>query len=459
MPETILLVEDKDVLREMVRTALVKAGHRVEEAHDGKTALEKIRARRFPLIITDLKLPGPSGLDLLRAAKELDESAAVILMTAYGTVDDAVRALKEGALDFIQKPFEVPHLLMLVERALGEQELRRVHTLWRDEMESSYGLPAIVGEDASLKAVEQSIQRVAPTEATVLLEGESGTGKELFARAIHILSPRRDRPFVTVNCAALPETLIENELFGHEKGAFTGAGTRKAGKVEFANHGTLFLDEIGELPLPTQAKLLRLIEEKVFERLGGTQTISVDARIVAATNARLREAVEHGRFRSDLFFRLAAFPVSIPPLRERGEDILALADYFLRKHSREFRKANLQFSPEARTALFSYAWPGNVRELANAIERAVILADNSVIGPEDLALGFAGSSASLPAEKEFDLSGTLSEATERAVKAVERAKISSVLEEVGGNRALAAEKLGISARILSGKLRELGLET
>jgi DNA-binding NtrC family response regulator len=459
MAETILLVEDKDVLREMVRTALVKAGYLVEEAPDGKAALDKIRARRFPLIITDLKLPGPSGLELLRAAKELDESAAVILMTAYGTVDDAVRALKEGALDFIQKPFEVPHLLMLVERALGEQELRRVHTLWRDEMESLYGLPAIVGEDASLQAVEQAIQRVAPTDATVLLEGESGTGKELFARAIHVLSPRRDRPFVTVNCAALPETLIENELFGHEKGAFTGAGARKAGKVEFANHGTLFLDEIGELPLPTQAKLLRLIEEKVFERLGGTQTISVDARIVAATNAHLREAVERGRFRSDLFFRLAAFPVSIPPLCERGQDILRLADYFLRKHAREFRKANLEFSPDARARMLSYAWPGNVRELANAIERAVILADRSVIGPEDLALGFAARAFRAPGENQLDLSGTLKEATERAVKAVGRAKITRALEEAGGNRALAAEKLGISTKALSAKLRELDLES
>jgi DNA-binding NtrC family response regulator len=458
MPETILLVEDKDVLREMVRTALVKAGYAVEEAPDGKTALEKIRGRRFPLIITDLKLPGPSGLELLRAAKELDDSAAVIIMTAYGTVDDAVRALKEGALDFIQKPFEVPHLLMLAERALGEQELRRAQTLWRDEMESLYGLPAIVGEDAALKAVEQAIQRVAATDATVLLEGESGTGKELFARAIHILSPRRDRPFVTVNCAALPETLIENELFGHERGAFTGAGARKAGKVEFANHGTLFLDEIGELPLPTQAKVLRLIEEKVFERLGGTQTISVDARMVAATNARLREAVEGGRFRSDLFFRLAAFPVNIPPLRERGEDILRLADYFLRRHAREFRKANLEFSPSARERMLSYAWPGNVRELANAIERAVILADHSVIGPEELALGFAAAATSAFPQNDLDLSGTLSEATDRALRAVERAKIAGALKEAGGDHGIAAEKLGISAKTLTAKLCELGLE-
>lgn len=457
MPETILVVEDKDALRELVATALVKAGYRVEEARDGTTALGRIRARRFPLILTDLKLPGPSGLELLRAARELDESAAVILMTAFGTVDDAVRALKDGALDFIQKPFELPHLMMLVERALKEQELRRAATLWHDEMESSYGLPAIVGEDASLKAVEQAIQHVAPTDATVLLEGESGTGKELFAHAIHILSSRRDRPFVTVNCAALPETLIENELFGHEKGAFTGAGARKAGKIEFANHGTLFLDEIAELPLTTQAKLLRLIEEKVFERLGGTQTISVDARIVAATNARLREAVEGGRFRTDLFFRLAAFPVTIPPLRQRGQDVLRLADYFLGKLTRQFRKSNLEFSPEARARMLAYPWPGNVRELSNAIERAVILAEDSRIGPADLALGFAGRSPGDPGEASLDLSGTLAEATERASKALERAKIPQALEEAGGDRALAAKKLGILEETLNAKLLELGL--
>jgi len=381
----------------------------------------------------------------------------VILMTAFGTVDDAVHALKDGALDFIQKPFEVPHLLMLVERALKEQELKRAHTLWRDEMEGSYGLPAMVGEDASLKAVEQTIQRVAPTEATVLLEGESGTGKELFAHAIHILSPRRDRPFVTVNCAALPETLIENELFGHEKGAFTGAGARKAGKVEFANHGTLFLDEIGELPLPTQAKLLRLIEEKAFERLGGTQTISVDARIVAATNVRLREAVERGSFRSDLFFRLAAFPVNIPPLRERGEDVWRLADYFLRKLARQFHKPNLEFSPEARGRMLSYPWPGNVRELSNAIERAVILAENSALGPADLALGFAGSPLPAGVRESLDISGTLAEATARAVKNLESAKIPQALKEAKGDLGLAAQKLGISVKNLNEKLSELGI--
>ena len=346
---------------------------------------------------------------------------------------------------------------MLVERALKEQELKRAHTLWRDEMEGSYGLPAMVGEDASLKAVEQTIQRVAPTEATVLLEGESGTGKELFAHAIHILSPRRDRPFVTVNCAALPETLIENELFGHEKGAFTGAGARKAGKVEFANHGTLFLDEIGELPLPTQAKLLRLIEEKAFERLGGTQTISVDARIVAATNVRLREAVERGSFRSDLFFRLAAFPVNIPPLRERGEDVWRLADYFLRKLARQFHKPNLEFSPEARGRMLSYPWPGNVRELSNAIERAVILAENSALGPADLALGFAGSPLPAGVRESLDISGTLAEATARAVKNLESAKIPQALKEAKGDLGLAAQKLGISVKNLNEKLSELGI--
>ena len=333
VPETLLLVEDKDVLREMVSTALHKAGYAVEEAPDGSTALRKIRARRFPVILTDLKLPGPSGLEILRAAKELDESVAVIVMTAYGSIDDAVTAMKEGALDFIQKPFEIPHLLLLVARAFEEQTWRRENLLWREEAGSRYEFPTIVGEDEGLKEVEQAIRRVAATEATVLLEGESGTGKELFAHAIHDLSPRRDLPFVTINCAAIPEHLVENELFGHEKGAFTGAGARKIGRAELANRGSLFLDEIGELPPPAQSKLLRLIEEKTFVRIGGTQVISVDLRIITATNRNLKEAVEKKLFRDDLYFRLAAFPIPIPPLRQRGRDVLALAGHFLESRS------------------------------------------------------------------------------------------------------------------------------
>lgn len=457
MSERILVVEDKDVLREMVSTALRKAGHSVEEAPDGKTALAKIRSHRFPVIVTDLKLPGPSGLELLRAAKELDETVAVLVMTAYGSVDEAVAAMKDGALDFLQKPFEIPHLLLLVERALQEQALRRENLLWREEVNSRYGFPAIVGEDESLREVEQAIRRVATTGATVLLEGESGTGKELFARVVHDLSPRRQMPFVTINCAAIPEQLVENELFGHEKGAFTGAGARKVGKAELANRGTLFLDEIAELPLPVQSKLLRLIEEKTFERIGGTQSISVDIRIVAATNRQLREAVEQKLFRDDLYFRLAAFPIKIPPLRERGHDVLLLAKYFAEKFAREFRKPPLELSPACQQLLLSYGWPGNVRELSNAIERAVILADTSTLGPEDLALRF------LPAPNRaapdgLDLSGSLFEATERAVQAIERAKIARALEESRGNRTLAAEKLNISTKTLLAKMRAHGLD-
>ena len=459
MSDPILLVEDKDVLREMVSTALKKAGHTVEEAPDGKTALAKIRARRFPVIVTDLKLPGPSGLELLRAAKELDESVAVIVMTAYGSIDDAVLAMKEGALDFIQKPFEIPHLLLLVERALKDQELRRENLLWREEVGSRHGFPAIIGEDDSLNEVEQAIRRVAPTAATVLLEGESGTGKELFARVLHGLSPRRELPFVTINCAAIPEHLVENELFGHEKGAFTGAGTRKVGKVELANRGTLFLDEIAELPPPAQSKLLRLIEEKTFERIGGTQSITVDIRIVAATNRKLREAVTKKLFRDDLYFRLAAFPIQIPPLRERGHDVLLLAKYFLEKFAREFSKPRLELSDACQQLLLSYPWPGNVRELSNALERAVILADTSRIGPEDLALGFLASSDHAAPPDGFDLSGSLFEVTERALRALERAKIAQALEESRGNRTLAAEKLNISTKTLLAKMRAHGLDT
>jgi DNA-binding NtrC family response regulator len=459
MSEIILLVEDKDALREMVATALRKAGYTVEEAPDGQSALQKIRARRFPLILTDLKLPGPSGLEILRAAKELDDSVAVIVMTAYGSVDDAVTAMKEGALDFIQKPFELPHLLLLVERAVKEQEWRRENLLWREEVSTRYGFPGIIGEDDALREVEQAVRRVAPTGATVLLEGESGTGKELFAHVIHDLSARRELPFVTINCAAIPEHLVENELFGHEKGAFTGAGTRKIGRAELANRGTLFLDEIGDLPPPAQSKLLRLIEEKTFERVGGMQLISVDVRIVAATNRKLQEAVAKKLFRDDLYFRLAAFPVQIPPLRERGRDVLALARYFVEKFAREFSKPSLELSPACQQLLLSYSWPGNVRELSNAVERAVILAESDTLGADDLVLGFLPSKSGAAPPAGFDLEGTLFEVTERAVSAVERAKISKALEESRGNRTLAAEKLKVSTKTLLAKMRAHGLDS
>src|SRR5262252_72503 len=287
--EPLLLVEVKNELRAMLRKALERNGHSVEEASDGSAAIQKIRARRYQLVLTDLKMPGASGLDVLRETKQADSTIPVILLTAFGSVEEAVSAMKEGAFDFLQKPVDLDHLKVLVQRAARQQELLRENLLLREEFAARYGFPRIVGEHASIREISQQLQRVAQTDSTVLLLGESGTGKELFARAVHHLSPRREQPFVALNCAAIPEGLVENELFGHERGAFTGAGNRKAGKMDLAHRGTLFLDEIGELPLAIQAKLLRVLEERRFERVGGTQSIDVDVRIVIATNRDLRK--------------------------------------------------------------------------------------------------------------------------------------------------------------------------
>src|SRR6201997_1771691 len=289
--EPLLLVEDKTELRAMLRKALERNGFRVEEAADGSAAIQKIRAKRFQMVVTGLKMPGASGLDVLRESKQADATIPVILLTAFGSVEEAVSAMKEGAFDFIQKPVDLDHLKLLVQRATRQQELLRENLVLREEFAARYGFPRIVGESPAIKSVSQQLQKVAPTDATVLLLGESGTGKELFARAVHHLSNRREHPFVALNCAAIPEGLVENELFGHERGAYTGAGARKVGKMELANRGTIFLDEIAELPLGTQAKLLRVLEERSFERVGGTQMVEIDVRILAATNKDLREAV------------------------------------------------------------------------------------------------------------------------------------------------------------------------
>src|SRR5882757_2759836 len=343
--EPLLLVEDKTELRTMLRKALERAGYAVDEAPDGAAGIQKVRARRYLMVITDLKMPGASGLDVLRETKQADGAIPVLLLTAYGSVEEAVAAMKEGAFDFLQKPVDLEHLKLLVQRAARQQELLRENLLLREEYAARYGFPRIVGEHASIRGISQQIQRIAATDSTALLLGESGTGKELFARAIHHLSNRREQPFVALNCAAIPEGLVENELFGHERGAFTGAGARKVGKMDLAHRGTLFLDEIGELPLAIQAKLLRVLEDRRFERVGGTQLIEVDVRILAATNKDLRDAVAAKSFREDLFFRVAAVPITIPPLRERGNDVLLLADHFLEKFSREFAKPGSSFLP------------------------------------------------------------------------------------------------------------------
>src|SRR5579875_725477 len=460
--EPVLLVEDKTELRAMLRKALERFGYTVEEAPDGTAAIDKARSRRYQLILSDLKLPGHSGIDVLREAKRVEPTVPVILVTAYGSVEEAVTAMKEGAYDFIQKPVDLDHLKLLLQRATREMELLRENLLLREEYSSRYGFPRIVAEHPAMKEASQMTQRVAAADATVLLLGESGTGKELFARAIHYLSPRAEQPFVALNCAAIPEGLVENELFGHERGAYTGAGARKIGKLELAHRGTLFLDEIGELPLWMQSKLLRVLEEKRFVRVGGTQEIEVNVRILAATNKDLRTAIAEKTFRDDLYFRIAAVPITIPALRDRGDDVLLLAEHFLDRFRREFRKPSLTLTEDARSRLLAYSWPGNVRELQNTIERAAILASGPEIDAEALQLPSPKpASEELPEgmlTAQFLWDGPLEEVSQRAVAHVERFKIQNALRETKWNKTRAAEKLGVSYKTLLTKIRNLGLE-
>ena len=453
----LLIVEDKESLALMLKEAVESEGLEADLASNGNDAMRRLaEGRRYFAVVTDLRLPGADGISVLKQAKESDPECPVIVMTAFGTIDNAVEAMKLGAFDFIQKPLDVDHLILLLRRCREHRELRHENLLLKEEFQTRYGLPAIVGESAPIVGVSQSIQRVAPTDSTVLLQGESGTGKELFARAIHQLSARRHRPFVAINCAAIPDTLIENELFGHEKGSFTGASARQLGKFELADNGTIFLDEIGDLGAAVQSKLLRVLQERNFERIGGTSSIDVDVRVICATNRNLSDDVKSGRFREDLFFRVNVFPVTIPPLRARKEDVDALADFFVQRFARELGKSGLRISDEARTVLRAHDWPGNIRELENCIERAAILCDHNCIEPRDLALGTSQDGGDALREA-VDLSGTLADATERATRIIERVKIEDALQRTS-SRAEAAEMLGIAARTLAAKMKELGLE-
>jgi DNA-binding NtrC family response regulator len=445
----------------MLRHALEAQGHVVIEARDQGEAAEALRTSRPGVVLTDLRLPVGDGFGVLRVAKELDPDLPVIVMTAFGSIQDAVVAMKDGALDFLAKPVDPDHLLLLVERALSQRRMATENILLKEELAQRRGAPRIVGEDAKLKQVTVALHRAASTDATVLLEGESGTGKELFARALHALSPRADGPFVAINCAAIPENLLETELFGYEKGAFTGAASRKPGKFELAHRGTLFLDEIGDLPLSLQAKILRALEEKQFERVGGTVCLQVDVRVVAATNRNLKAAVAARQFREDLFFRLSVFPITIPPLRERPADIPMLSKYFIERFCRDLNKKPFTLAQSAVDELAAYGWPGNVRELQNCIERAVILTEGDTIHARHLNLSFRDP-APAPAEDDpwsrLDLSGTMGEASRRILAQVERRKIDQALREAAGNRSRAAELLQMSYKIFTTKLREHGLD-
>jgi len=458
----ILLVEDKDSLRTMLRHALEAQGHTVVEARDQPEAEAALQASRPAVVLSDLRLPEGDGFGVLRASKEFDADIPVIVMTAFGSIQDAVAAMKEGALDFLAKPVDPDHLLLMVERALAQRRLSTENLLLKEELAQRRGAPQIVGDDPKLKQVSVALHRAAATDTTVLLEGESGTGKELFARTLHALSPRADGPFVAINCAAIPETLLETELFGHEKGAFTGAANRKPGKFELAHRGTLFLDEIGDLPIALQAKILRALEEKRFERVGGTVPIQVDVRVVAATNRNLKAAVAARQYREDLYFRLSVFPITIPPLRDRPHDISTLTRYFIERFCRDLNKKPLVLSPAAEQELQQYAWPGNVRELQNCIERSVILTEGDTILPRHLNLSFRGA---VPVQEtddagpwsQIDLSGTLGDATRRVVAQVERRKIERTLKDANGDVGRTAEQLQISYKALLSKMKEHGI--
>jgi DNA-binding NtrC family response regulator len=423
----ILLVEDRDSLRRMLERALAQEGYTVEPAADAASGIRLVERQDFDLVLTDLKLPDGSGLQVLTASRAAQPRVPVVVLTGFGTVTTAVEAMKLGAFDFLEKPVAIDDLYRLIERAIGERDENAVF--------HAPGAPAIVGRHPRLRTAVRLLQRVAVTESTVLLTGESGTGKELFARSLHALSPRRGGPFVALNCAAIPEALLENELFGHEKGAFTGADRRQPGRFEGAEAGSLFLDEIGELPLGIQGKVLRVLEERTYERVGGGRTLRADVRLIAATNRDLAAMVQDGEFRSDLFFRLNVFPLELPALRDRPSDIPLLAHHLLREIARRHHAEAPRLEDDAAELLAGEAWPGNVRELANVLERAVILAEGPVLRAADVR----------PLLRPLASAG-------------ERERLRQALIEADGDKKKASDLVGMSYRVFLRKVKEHDLE-
>jgi DNA-binding NtrC family response regulator len=454
--DTILVIEDKESMLDMLKQTLEAEGYEVVLAKDGAEGIKKLSGERIALVLTDLKLPKKDGFEVLKAVKEDNPLLPVIVMTAFGTIETAVKAVKDGAYDFLTKPFDTEHLLVLIKRALDTYRVATENILLKSEFFDRYGLPTIIGKSKQLQEVIAGVQKVAPTNATVLLHGESGTGKELFARAIHFLGRRKDAPFVAINSAAIPRELLESELFGYERGAFTGAEARKLGKLELADKGTVFLDEIGDMDLALQAKLLRVLQEQVIERVGGGKPIKIDVRIVAATNKDLAKAVEAKLFREDLYYRLNVFPITIPPLRDRRDDITALAQHFLAKYSAEVRKGPLTISDEAMDILRKSAWKGNVRELENVVERAVIYAEGGVLRAQDLGISEASIMEALAEHVPMD--GPLHEVAAAATRIAESRRIKQVLKQTGNNKTRAAEILQVSYKTLLTKIKDYQLE-
>ncbi len=449
MANRILLVEDEEKLRRALELHLRSLGFEVTVAASAEDALSAID--RADLVLTDLRLPGMDGVAFLSRIRLTNSVSPVILMTAYGTVESAVEAMRKGASDFLTKPFSLDHLTSVVERALEMRALRDENRKLREELGQRYDMKHIIGRSAPMQEVFQLVMRVAQAKSTVLIAGESGVGKDLIARAIHFHSPRRDRPFVKINCTAIPENLMESELFGYEKGAFTGATTAKPGKFEDANTGTVFLDEIGDVSPAIQVKLLRVLQEREFERLGSNKTIGIDVRVIAATNQDLRVALEQGTFREDLFYRLNVVPINMPPLRKRKEDIPYLAEYFVAKFAKESGRQIDSLGEEALQLLESHYWPGNVRELENVIERAVVLSHGKVLTPADIRIDDVHRRPTASEDLFLPPGMTLDE--------YEKWLVQEALRRSKGNKSQAARLLGITRNAFRYRLSQAGIES
>jgi DNA-binding NtrC family response regulator len=446
---TILIVEDEAKMRRLLELNLGEDGFTTLSAGDAESGLKLLRENSVDLVVTDLKLPGMNGLEFLQAIKRQNAALPVVVMTAFGTVETAVEAMKAGASDYVLKPFSLSEMRMVIRKELDVRDLREENRSLREALGKRYAHPNVVARSVKMQEVLATVERVAPTNSTVLLGGESGVGKDLIARAIHEKSRRASGPFIKINSTAIPENLLESELFGYEKGAFTGANASKPGKFELADKGTLFLDEIGDVPPAIQVKLLRVLQEREFERLGGTRTVKVDVRLIAATNRDLREALEQGTFREDLYYRLNVVPIDIAPLRQRKEDIPDLVNLFVSRFAGDSGKQVKSISPDAMQILVNYHWPGNVRELQNIIERACALAKGTVIEPEDIHLDVR------PAKAASGASGFLPEGM--TLEHWEDEMIQEALRRANGNKSQAARLLGLSRNALRYRLSKIGI--
>jgi len=450
MADHILVVDDDEQMQFMLREALGARGFEVEVAESAERALDLLAQRSFEVVLLDIRLEGMSGLEALPRILARDPHLPVVMMTGHGSRQAAIEAIQAGAYDFFEKPFKIEELAIVLRRALERRRL----TTQIEQLQDRFAFENIIGESGAMQAVLRLVQKVVATDVTVLICGESGTGKELIAQAIHYNSPRADKPFVRLNCVAIPETLLESELFGHERGAFTGAVARRPGKFELANGGTIFLDEIGDMSLHTQAKILRVLQEREFERVGGSETIKIDVRIVAATNKDLAKAVEGGSFREDLYYRLNVFSINLPPLRERKEDIPLLVEHFVEHNARYLGKPLTGLTAEAMNILLAYDWPGNVRELENYIQRAAVMADGKLIGPECLPPHLLTFNPKVEEEPELDPTKSLDEMLE----GLERKLIRAALQRTGGVQSRAARLLGITERSLWHRIKKLGID-